>query len=114
MSVNVNLLARFAQGIGPERERPRKGTSGQATGAPPAARQFSDAADVSEPVEVLQSRETGGHARGFWRQLRLSSSVSSRGEGAPVVRQVDVVLWSLVTLAAVTRLWNIGQPRYTV
>ena len=112
MSVNVNLLARFAQGIAPERERSRKG-SGQATGVPPAARQVSGAADVSEPVQVLQRRDTG-HARGFWRQLRLSSSVSSRGEGAPAVQQVDVVLWSLVTLAAATRLWNIGQPRYTV
>ena len=70
--------------------------------------------DVSEPNEVLGKEEAGSHARSFWQKLRISSSTSSRGEGTPVLWQVDVILWGLMALAAATRLWNIGQPKYTV
>ena len=111
-------MAWFAQGLGPEAASAKKGTGqkGKASGAEdkPPAQRVPVAKDVSERDEVSRGREEGSHGRGFWRKLRLSSSVSLRGEGTPAVREVDVALWGLMAVAAATRLWNIGQPKYTV
>lgn len=76
--------------------------------------QPAGAGEVNELDGVSGGREAAGHGRGFWRQLRLTPSTLARGQDRPLLRQVDVALWGLVALAAATRLWNIGQPSYTV
>lgn len=112
------LLAWFAQGLGPEAASAKKGSGQKGKGGVAEDmlpnQRVPVAKDVSEPDEVSREREAGSHGRGFWRKLRLSSSASSRGEGTPALQEVDVALWGLIALAAATRLWNIGQPKYTV